>query len=690
MRSLSSGFTGSGVSARGGRNRRLVLSESARRGILASIECLERRQLLSVSAQTLAGPVTIAGNSWTYDGIIQGTVMGTETLTSKGATTFGGQPAIEVDESDATKGKVASTGQNFYAFLPQGYVLLDTKTTSSNGAGGINDSAYSPPYHLLIPETLSGNVPVTTPAVTETDSNSAAPGDTSTETISDVITLVSETPSAQISVPAGNFMCYQINSTETDTDSDGNVTTDVSEGFIDPSKGLVEVDDVTSGNLLELTNFTGTSFQLAVTQQPSNALVEDDINPAVQVSLQDSLGNNDTNVADAETITASIGSASTGTGTFTAMSVTSVNTVDGVANFSNLAMTKPGQYVLNFTDSDGRSIASNSFKVSAGKLIFKGRVSNGVAGSALEPSVEVELVNSKGKIINDIPSLVTLGISGTNSSNPIAGNTAGLVGGVAIFSGVKLGMPGKYVLNATDDLGDATASSNEFEITGLHIAFRRQPGKKVGLSSPLQYTVVLEDSRNRLVNNSSIGLQLTLNTVAGGTNAALSDRSDVFSFGVANNTTGVRASINSPGEYTITFAIVSEPENPIGYTIDPITSSQFQVVTDHLAFARGKEPATTLPGVALRFVVQMEDYQNHIVTTSADPLQFTLIPSSGDTGVLSSSSDTLLAGIDENAGMISINAAGTYKLMVVDVPADPGDPIADPVTSNPFKIKTVK
>ncbi len=107
----------------------------------------------------------------------------------------------------------------------------------------------------------------------------------------------------------------------------------MSEGFVDPGKGLVEVDDVTTGNLLELTNFTGISFHLAVTQQPSNALVEGDIDPAVQVSLQDSGGNNDTNVADAETITASIGSASTGTGTFTATSVTSVATVDGVANF---------------------------------------------------------------------------------------------------------------------------------------------------------------------------------------------------------------------------------------------------------------------------------------------------------------------------------------------------------------------
>ncbi len=682
MRLFQSGLTGRGVAKR---NQKIWKAT-------ASVESLERRQLLSVSAQTLAGPVTIAGNSWTYEGIIQGSVMGTETLTSKGATTFGGQPAIEVDESDtiAATGKVTSTGQNFYGFLPQGYVLLDSKSMSSNAAAGVNDTAYSPPYHLVIPATLTGNVPFTTPAVTETDSTSTAPGDTSTETISDVITLVSETPSAQISVPAGNFTCYQINSTETDTDSLGNVTTDVSEGFVDPGKGLVEVDDVTTGNLLELTNFTGISFHLAVTQQPSNALVEGDINPAVQVSLQDSVGNNDTNVADAETVTASIGSASTGTGTFTATSVTSVTTVDGVANFSNLAISKPGQYVLNFTDSDGRSVSSSSFKVSAGKLIFKGRVSNGTAGDALEPAVEVELVNSKGKIITDVPSLVTLGISGTNSSNPIAGTTAGLVGGVAIFRGVKLGMPGKYVLNATDGLDDATALSNEFEITGLHIAFRRQPGKKVALNSPLQYMVVLEDSRNRLVNSSSIGLQLTLNTIAGGTNAALSDRSDVFSFGVANNTTGVRASINSPGEYTITFAIVSEPENPIGYTIDPITSSQFQVVADHLQFVQ--KPLTTGVGIPLRYKVEMKDYQNRTVATASDQLAFTLITiPSGGGGVLASGVDSLLAGIaDNSSNALSINVVGVYELMVVDVPANPGDPVANSVTSGAFRVLGTK
>ena len=151
------------------------------------------------------------------------------------------------------------------------------------------------------------------------------------------------------------------------------------QSFVSPTIGLVEVNNLTTGSSYKLTKFTGTTYRLAVTRQPSNTLAGDPINPAVQVSLQDGAGNTDTNASDAVTITASIDPASTGTGTLTGNVAT---TVGGVATFSGLSINKPGKYTLDFKDTAGRTISSGSFQVSAGKLVFLHPIKNGVAGSA--------------------------------------------------------------------------------------------------------------------------------------------------------------------------------------------------------------------------------------------------------------------------------------------------------------------
>jgi hypothetical protein len=681
----SSGFRRARVQA----DQRRIRAAAIMNSPATPVEALEQRIFLSLSAQALAGPVSVVGNSWTYELDSGSTTIGTETLTSKGTVTHNGVSAIEIDVTgtSASGGTAPGTAQIFYAFLPQGYVALESITTTSKGA--VDDSVWSPPYHLIIPSTLSANVPVTTPTATATDTTTPADKTiaptTGTSTKSDVITLKSETPNVSVKVNAGTYIYYEIDSTETYTAAGSAPTTDMTQTFVSPTQGLVEVKDLTVGSTMQLTNFTGTTFKLAVTtQSPTSVVVDDKINPAVRVSLQDSSGATDTNAADAVTITPSIDPASTGTGTLSG--ATPVTTVRGVANFSDLSIDKSGQYVLDFLDSNGRTVSSNSFQVTGGKLRFKGRVSNGIAGSALEPAVEVELVNSKNKPIIDASSLVTLTISGTNSSNPITGFAAQLVNGFALFSSLKLGAPGNYTLNATDDQSDTSILSNTFEITGVHLAFRKQP-KEAGVNAPLQYEIVVEDSRKRLVNTSSIGLGLTLNTVEGGANARLSDTSDTVDFGTAKNSGANPAAINSPGTYTITFTVISQDRDAFDYTIDPITSDPFQIVANHLAFA--KEPSTVFVNDPLHYEVELKDFKNHTITTnSSDQLMFTLNTPPGSEAILTSGLDSLVTGIANNSGNtpLSIDSTGTYSLSVVDVPANPADAVATSVKSKSFRV----
>jgi hypothetical protein len=230
-----------------------------------------------------------------------------------------------------------------------------------------------------------------------------------------------------------------------------------------------------------------------------------------------------------------------------------------------------------------------------------------------------------------------------------------------------------------------------FTITGVHLAFRMQPAE-AGVNAPLRYAVVLEDARNRLVNTSSIGLGLSLETISGGNNATIAHPADTVDFGIANNSDRVSpASINSPGMYKLTFTVISQTSDAFDYTIAPLTSSPFKIVANHLAFSR--QPIATIVNVALRYTVVMRDYRNHTVTDSADQLTFTLIPTSGGAGaVLASGVDSLLAGVATNSSnMLSIDTPGTYKLMVVDVPPGPNDAVAQPITSMiPFKVRALR
>jgi hypothetical protein len=117
-----------------------------------------------------------------------------------------------------------------------------------------------------------------------------------------------------------------------------------------------------------LTSATSTSFTISVAGsgtsspatlaflvQPSNALTQTTITPAVQVLVQDTNGNTVTTATNPVTLTLSGGTGLGGT-----LTVTSQN---GIATFSNLTVSAAGSYTLSATSTGLTSATSTSFTI---------------------------------------------------------------------------------------------------------------------------------------------------------------------------------------------------------------------------------------------------------------------------------------------------------------------------------------
>src|SRR4029077_7257993 len=164
----------------------------------------------------------------------------------------------------------------------------------------------------------------------------------------------------------------------------------------------------------------GTATKLAFTVQPSNVTAGISIAPAVQVSIEDALGNLATTATNQ--ITIAIGTnPSAGTLSGTAQ----VNAVAGVATFSTLSINNAGTgYTLGASAGGLTSATSSGFNVTAGtasKLAFTVQPSNVVTGSSITPAVTVSIEDAQGNVVTTATNQVTIAIG----TNPSAGTLSG-------------------------------------------------------------------------------------------------------------------------------------------------------------------------------------------------------------------------------------------------------------------------
>jgi adhesin/invasin len=398
----------------------------------------------------------------------------------------------------------------------------------------------------------------------------------------------------------------------------------------------------TTGALSAISNaFTITAdapANIAFGQQPTDAVSNATIAPAVTVSVTDAFGNG----VAGQNVTLNL---SNGTGVL-AGTLTQVTDGTGVATFADLSINIMG--VKNLTATSGAlSVVSNVFNISAGApgiILFLQHPTNAVAGATIAPAVTVIIGDSFGNPV--VGQNVTLNLStGTGVlSGTLTQATNG--GGIATFADLSVNLVGSKNITATS--GALSAISTAFTIsvgTASNIAFAQQPTDAVaGATIAPAVTVSVTDGLGNGVAGQNVTLTLSTGTgILAGTLTQVTDGTGVATFAdLSINLAGVKNLTATSGALNMVsnaFTITSGTANNIAFGQQP---------TDAVA------GATIAPAVTA-FII--DSFGNPVAGQN-----ITLTLSTG-TGVLSGT----LTQVTDGAGVatfndLSINLVGSKNI----------------------------
>lgn len=228
----------------------------------------------------------------------------------------------------------------------------------------------------------------------------------------------------------------------------------------------------------------GSATRLAFTVAPSTTAANAAMSPAVQVTVQDALGNRIPAATNA--ITVAIGT-NPSAGVLAGTKV--VNAVSGVASFSGLSINQGGTgYTLTASASGLTGATSAAFDIGAvlpaTQLAFAIQPTDGVAGDPLSPAIQVEVRNANGERVTTSRDAVTLAFAANPGAGTLSGTkTVNAIDGIASFTGLAINKAsGGYTLSATSGGLTATTSS-AFAITPAapsKLRFLSQPSNAKG------------------------------------------------------------------------------------------------------------------------------------------------------------------------------------------------------------------
>jgi hypothetical protein len=232
------------------------LRRTSRRAFLGSgaiaVETLEGRQLMSVSANTLAGRAATAGTVYTYETLSGKTVILKSTQKVLGPASFDGQNVVETLITGAPPGGSATTISHSYSTLNgAGWLVYGTTgTTQNGGTQSSNITTYSPP-EVLLPGTMAVGTPYTE-QTTSSEQVTTPIAVTSIVTRSTTV-LTLQAGKQSVKVPAGRYKAYVVDETITNTitttitvagnpiTTTSGPTTNTATEYYAPSVGLVEI-----------------------------------------------------------------------------------------------------------------------------------------------------------------------------------------------------------------------------------------------------------------------------------------------------------------------------------------------------------------------------------------------------------------------------------------------------------------
>jgi hypothetical protein len=294
--------------------------------------------------------------------------------------------------------------------------------------------------------------------------------------------------------------------------------------------------------------------QLVFTAQPSDALADAVITPAIQVSALDAFANLVTLYNG--NVTLGLGQAPGGAvlgGTAT------VAAVGGIATFANSTLNIAGTYSLTAQATGLITAASNQFaitSVGATQLAFTTQPVDGVAGFI--STVTVTARDAGGNVAPSFTGNVTLGLGQSPAGATIGGTfTVAAVNGVATFTTATLGVAGTYTLTAQAS-GLTPATSNTFTIspsTAFQAIFIVQPSDaNAGAPIVPAMQVAVQDAFGNTITSFANPVTLVLNvnptgaTLIGTTTVnAVAGIATFPTVGVSTVGTGYRLVASVPG-----------------------------------------------------------------------------------------------------------------------------------------------
>jgi hypothetical protein len=418
----------------------------------------------------------------------------------------------------------------------------------------------------------------------------------------------------------------------------------------------LSIDKVGSGYTLvatakQKTGATSTSFdvtpanaaQLAFTTQPTASTAGARIAPAVQVTVQDALGNPIADATDA--VTVELAANPTGaklSGTLTR------HAVAGVATFEDLSLDQArDDYVLVARAASLSPATSVKFPIAAAaaaKLAFTVQPSPAQAGKPVTPQVQVAVLDAFDNQISDAQDAITVALGANAGGATLAGTrTVKATHGVAGFADLSVDKVGSYTLSASSGTL-ASATSSAFDISAgapARAHFVAQPSPVIAgdaIAPPVK--VALLDGFGNPIANATASVRLDLGEGAG--TAALSGVQQVAAVGGVATFDGLV--IDKIGKYTLVATAA-------GYAGD--TSNEFQVTARaaHRATVNVAPASLVADGAATATVTVTvrDEFDNPVAS------QTVTFGASGTANTLSASS----ASTDGN-GTCAIKIASTF------------------------------
>ena len=351
--------------------------------------------------------------------------------------------------------------------------------------------------------------------------------------------------------------------------------------------------------------------QLAFIAQPTNTTAGQPIS-AVQVAVEDAFGNVIPSATNGP-VTISIGPNSAAGAL---VGTTQQPLVNGVATFSDLSISKAGDYTLQATGS-GLGNGSRSFAITAGppsQLAFANLPSTVAAGQATSVTVAIE--DRFGNVVTNAANPVTLSLGANPGGAALSGpSTVSASNGFSLFSGISINKTGAgYSLTASSP-GLTSTSSPSFVVspgTPSQLVFLTQPNSVStnGTLNPVQ--VAIEDASGSVVvtSNDTVNIALYQNPSGGTLSGALAvpvvhgiATFSGLSIDRAGNSYALEGALTS-----CCFAISSNfnvlPTGPAILSLSPNvtypgTSVQVTITSINTHFAQGQTTANLGPGVSV-------------------------------------------------------------------------------------------